>query len=251
MHADIGSFVAALSRAEFHRSRRDSRFAKWFVSAEASVWRTVDDLLAEGGEPLSEAAVVRTVFDEAPDPSALFIGNSLPIREADTWAPPSEKLLVVHTQRGVSGIDGIVSNAAGVASSIDGATTLLIGDVSFLHDLNGLHLASRVDGPLVIVVINNGGGRIFEDLPIAGTESERWLPYFTTPHGANLDSASATYGCAHHRVTRLGELRDALGRAYSSDGCTVVEAMVPTTSARDQQRELLRRVDERLAREGS
>jgi 2-succinyl-5-enolpyruvyl-6-hydroxy-3-cyclohexene-1-carboxylate synthase len=251
VHADIGSFVTALSRAEFHRSRRDGRFVQWFVDAEATVWRTADEILTESGQPLSEPGVVRAVLDLAPNPSALFLGNSLPIRDAETWAPPSEKLLVVHTQRGVSGIDGIVSNAAGVASSIDGATTLLVGDVSFLHDLNGLHLASRVEGPLVIVVINNGGGRIFEHLPIAETEGQRWLPYFTTPHDTDLASASATYGCTHHRVTRLDELREALLRAYSSDGCSVVEAMVPKTSARDQQRELLRRVGETLAAEGS
>ena len=251
VHADIGSFVTALSRAEFHRSRRDGRFVQWFVDAEATVWRTADEILAESGPPLNEPGVVRAVLDLAPNPSALFLGNSLPIRDAETWAPPSEKLLVVHTQRGVSGIDGIVSNAAGVASSIDGATTLLVGDVSFLHDLNGLHLASRVEGPLVIVVINNGGGRIFEHLPIAETEGKRWLPFFTTPHDADLASASATYGCAHRRVTRLDELREALLGAYSSDGCSVVEAMVPETSARDQQRELLRRVGETLAAEGS
>jgi 2-succinyl-5-enolpyruvyl-6-hydroxy-3-cyclohexene-1-carboxylate synthase len=251
VRADIGSFVTALSRVEFHRSRRDSRFAEWFRTAEASVWRTVNDILAESGQLLSEGGVVRAVFEEAPDPSALFLGNSLPIRHADTWAPPSEKLLVVHTQRGVSGIDGIVSNAAGVASSIDGATTLLIGDLSFLHDLNGLDLASRVEGPLVIVVINNGGGRIFEHLPIAETEGKRWLPYFTTPHQADLGSASATYGCTHRRVTGLDSLREALASAYASDGCTVVEAMVPATSARDQQHQLLRRVGESLAAEPS
>ena len=96
-----------------------------------------------------------------------------------------------------------------------------------------------------------GGGRIFEHLPIAETEGQRWLPYFTTPHDTDLASASATYGCTHHRVTRLDELREALLRAYSSDGCSVVEAMVPKTSARDQQRELLRRVGETLAAEGS
>lgn len=249
VQADIGSFVTALSRARFHPERRDPDFASWFRSAEASVWRAADEMLTEAGDELTEAGVVRAVFDDAPDPSALVLGNSLPIRDAETWAPPNQKLRVVHTQRGVSGIDGVVSGAAGVASSIDGPTTLLIGDVSFLHDLNGLHLAARVEGPFVIVVINNGGGRIFEHLPIAEAGNEAWLEYFTTPHDADLASASATYGCAHHRVTGVAELRKVLAEGYASDGCTVVEALVPPQSARDQQRELVRRVGEALARE--
>ena len=136
-----------------------------------------------------------------------------------------------------------------MASSVDGPTTLLIGDVSFLHDLNGLQLASGVSGPLVIVVINNGGGRIFEQLPIAANPET--LPFFVTPHGADLAGASAIYGCRHQRVTTVSALRRALGDAYESNGCQVVEAVVPPESAREQGAELVRRVEQELAREAS
>ena len=248
VQADIGSFVAALSRAKFDRSRRDADFERRFVQAEQRVWELAGQVLEEAGDTLSEGGAMHTLFAEMPDPGVLVLGNSLPIRDAETWGPPSEKLLVVHSQRGVSGIDGVVSGAAGVASSVDGPTTLAIGDVSFLHDLSGLQLASRVDGPLVIVVINNGGGRIFEQLPIARDGDV--LPFFTTPHDADLGSAAATYGCAHHRVDTVSGLKRALSTAYAAKGCTVVEAIVPPTSAHEQGAELRRRVAQAFEREG-
>ncbi len=247
--ADIGSFITVLCRADFDVGRRDEDFARRFRRAESIAWETADGLITEAGDALTEAGAVRAMFDALPDPSALVLGNSLPIRDVETWVPPSPKLLVVHTQRGVSGIDGLVSSAAGVASSVDGPTTLLVGDVSFLHDLNGLGLASRVEGPLVLVVINNGGGRIFEQLPIARERSASWFPFFTTPHGADLSAASATYGCTHRRATTVTELRDALDAAYERGGCTVVEAVVPSHSAREQSAELIARVERALARE--
>jgi 2-succinyl-5-enolpyruvyl-6-hydroxy-3-cyclohexene-1-carboxylate synthase len=251
VQADIGSFLSALSGAELDLTLRDPEFVARFHRAESIVWELAERVLEESTSALTEAAAVRTLFDTLPDPSALVLGNSLPIRDAETWAPPSEKLLVVHSQRGVSGIDGVLSGAAGVASCVDGPTTLLVGDVSFLHDLNGLQLASGVEGPLVVVVINNGGGRIFEHLPIADEGDASILPFFTTPHDADLASAAATHGCAHHRSSTIDELRGALLEAYAGGGCTVVEAVVPARSALEQSSELRRRVQQELSREAS
>ncbi len=249
VQADIGSFLAAFRGAELDLRRRDTEFVARFARAESIVWQIAEELLAQGGDALTEARAVRELFDALPEPSALVLGNSLPIRDVETWAPPSEKLLVVHSQRGVSGIDGLVSGAAGVASCIDGPTTLVVGDVSFLHDLNGLQLASRVEGPLVVMVINNGGGRIFEHLPIGREGDESWLPFFTTPHDADLASAAATYACAHHCASTIHELRRALVDAYAGPGCTVVEAVVPPLSALEQGAALRDRVERALAGE--
>jgi 2-succinyl-5-enolpyruvyl-6-hydroxy-3-cyclohexene-1-carboxylate synthase len=151
----------------------------------------------------------------------------------------------------VSGIDGVVSGAAGVASVSEEPTTLLIGDVSFLHDINGLELASRLEGPLVIVVVNNAGGQIFQQLPIAQQGKESWLTYFTTPHRADLESAARIYGCEFESASTVSGFRRALDNAYGRRGCTVVEAVVPPQSAGEQGRELIRRVERALRSEGS
>jgi 2-succinyl-5-enolpyruvyl-6-hydroxy-3-cyclohexene-1-carboxylate synthase len=251
VQADIGSFLAALCECEFKSARRDEDFVAGFEWAESAVWDEVSAILAQAGDALTQAGAARAVLDSVPDPSVLVLGNSLPIRDVDRWIPPSKKLLAVCSQRGVSGIDGVVSGAAGVASWVDGATTLLIGDVSFLHDLNGLQLASSLHGPIVIVVVNNGGGRIFEQLPIARDGKETWLPYFTTPHDADLECAARVYGCAFHSVDTVGGLRQALALGYAQEGCTVIEALVPPQSALQQGRDLVARVERALQAEAT
>lgn len=249
VRCDIGSFVAELCRADHPRDRRDDAFTRRFELAESIAWSAADAIIRETGDALTEGAVARMVVDSAPHGSALVLGNSLPIRDVDTWAPPNDKLLAVHCQRGVSGIDGVVSGGAGVASAVDGSTTLLIGDVSFVHDLNGLQLASRVRGPLVIVVIQNGGGRIFAQLPVARDGKPSWLPYFTTPHHVDLASASAAFGCGFVRADTATGLLEALRSSHARSGCTVIEAVVPSDSAQELGRELADRVERGLRRE--
>jgi 2-succinyl-5-enolpyruvyl-6-hydroxy-3-cyclohexene-1-carboxylate synthase len=251
VQADIGSFLTALCKVEYSLARRDPEFVAGFEWAESAVWDEVSAILNQAGDALTQAGAARALLDALPNSSALVLGNSLPIRDVDTWAPPSDKLLAVYSQRGVSGIDGVVSGAAGVASQVANATTLLIGDVSFLHDTNGLQLASRLTGPVVIVVVNNGGGRIFEQLPIAGDGKEQWLPYFTTPHDADLASAAAIYGCEFDSVSTVTRFQQALEVAYARQGCTVVEAVVPSHSALEQSRTIRSRVERALRREDS
>jgi 2-succinyl-5-enolpyruvyl-6-hydroxy-3-cyclohexene-1-carboxylate synthase len=251
VQADIGSFLVGLCDAKYHPDRRQPEFLPGFEWAESAVWEEVTAILEQAGDALTQAGAARALVDALPSPSALVLGNSLAVRDVDTWAPPNDKLLLVHSQRGVSGIDGVVSGAAGVASVAEGSTTLLIGDVSFLHDVNGLELASRLDGTLVVVVINNEGGQIFQQLPIAQHGKESWLSYFTTPHGADLESAARIYGCAFESASTVSSFRHALENAYARRGCTVVEAVVPPQSARDQGRELIHRVDRALRSEGS
>jgi len=245
---DIGSFVTALSRTDYQVAQRDEAFLNGLRRAESIAWEAADAVLAEAGDALTEGGVARTVIDAVPRASALVLGNSLPIRDVETWTAPNDKLLAVHCQRGVSGIDGVVSGAAGVAS-VERCTTLLIGDVSFLHDINGLQLASQTRGTLVIVVIQNGGGRIFDQLPIARSGKRSWLPYFTTPHGADLSSATAAYNCAFVSVDTVRGLRAALGAGHARSGCTVVEAVVPPHSALELNREVVDRVERALRHE--
>jgi 2-succinyl-5-enolpyruvyl-6-hydroxy-3-cyclohexene-1-carboxylate synthase len=251
VQADIGSLLTALCEASYNPAHCDREFVTGFEWAESAVWDEVAAILDKAGDVLTQAGAAHALIDALPSPSALVLGNSLAVRDVDTWAPPSNKALAVYSQRGVSGIDGVVSGAAGVASLAERATTLLIGDVSFLHDINGLQMASRLTGPMVIVVVNNGGGRIFEQLPIARDGKETWLPYFTTPHDADLASASAVYGCEFQSVKTVTGFQQALEAAYAREGCTVIEAVVPPQSARAQSADLVGRVERALRREAS
>src|SRR5690606_6160898 len=115
-----------------------------------------------------------------PPGSEFVLGNSLPLRGADAFAGARLAGIRTLVQRGANGIDGLVSKAAGVAARSNVATTLLLGDVSLAHDAGGLALARLAKHPLVIVVIDNAGGRIFDELPLgslakADPERSFWL----------------------------------------------------------------------------
>ncbi|MEM7434459.1 MAG: 2-succinyl-5-enolpyruvyl-6-hydroxy-3-cyclohexene-1-carboxylic-acid synthase [Myxococcota bacterium] len=244
---DVASLVRRLAARDYARDRRDPSFAPRAGSLDRTAWGVATQLLDSAGDALSEPAAALALVDAMPDDAALVLGNSLPVRDVDRWVAPSTKPLRVFVQRGVSGIDGLISAAAGTASQESGPTALLVGDISFLHDLNGLALAAASDTPLVVVVVNNGGGRIFEQLPIAGQGNERWLPYFTTPQQADLRGAALLYGCAFEAVSTVSALRSALPQALRQPGCTVIEARVPPHSAKELGDELRRRVAEALA----
>ena len=86
--------------------------------------------------------------------------------------------------------------------------------MSFLHDVNGLQLAAQAANPLVVIVVNNGGGRIFEQLPIARLGKEEWLPYFTTPHDASMAGAASIYGCAFEVYRNNRRFDNAVSEAF-------------------------------------
>ena len=178
-----------------------------------------------------------------------MLGNSLSVREFDTFCRPGDVDVEVLCQRGANGIDGIVSGAAGSASAQDGPVTLLIGDVSFLHDLTGLALAGRAGVPVVVVVVNNGGGRIFEGLPLASVESlpPAVMEHVTTPHDAQLEHAALLFGHRYGEASSTADLASLLDDAYGAPGCTVIEAKVSARGAAEQHRRVFARIAEELA----
>jgi len=174
----------------------------WRVAA-AAVGGAVDRELA--GAPLSEPAIARHLTRSLPPGAVLVTSSSMPVRDVE-WFGVTRADLRVVANRGANGIDGVVSTAVGAALA-GHPTTLLIGDVAFLHDSNGLlGLAARgVD--LTIVVLDNDGGGIFSFLS-QRTElpTPRFERYFGTPHGLDLVALARAYGVEAHRVDAIGEL---------------------------------------------
>lgn len=108
--------------------------------------------------------------------------------------------------------------------------TLLVGDVSFLHDANGLTLLRGGQGrpPVTIVLVNNGGGGIFSFLPIAQSiPAEVFEPVFATPPGVSFPDMSRAHSIAHHVVQTPAELHAALNTAWTSQQHAIVEVLVP------------------------
>lgn len=153
-----------------------------------------------------------------PPAQAVFVGNSLPIRQLDSFSGSAGKPLRFFGNRGASGIDGNVSTALGIAA-VSGSVVAIIGDLTCQHDIGGLALARGLDA--VIVVVNNGGGRIFEHLPQAA------LPEFDqgwrTPQYIDFAAAARTFGVAYARCNAAGDLGVAVQAALHAGGPHLVE----------------------------
>lgn len=200
-------------------------------------------------EPFSEAGLARAVAESLPEGALLAVGNSLPIRQLDSFARGERGELLVLSQRGASGIDGLVSSAAGAARLLGRPSLLLLGDVSLGHDLSGLELLGRLSTPLVVLVVNNQGGRIFEQLPLAGHPAGAGrLDYWTTPHAHDFAGAARHFGVPYQQIGSLAELEQALGSAFYEAGRSVLlEARLPPDGAARQSAELRRRLTARFA----
>ena len=161
----------------------------------------------------------------------------MPVRDVDLYPPPVARDLRVLSQRGVAGIDGLIAGAAGSARAGDRPTLLLLGDVSFQHDVGSLALAARSGPPLVIVVVANGGGRLFELLPVREHTGEAAFErFFLTPPGVDVGAACAAFGVRHVLPADAAELPRALRTAMGTPGPTVVEAVVTGGAAGDTGR---------------
>lgn len=162
----------------------------WQVAAQVA-GEAIDGVLTDA--PLSEPAVARQLTRSLPPGAVLVASSSMPIRDVE-WFGAGRRDLRVLSNRGANGIDGVVSTAVGVA--LTGAkTTLLIGDVAFLHDSNGLLGLPDRDVDLTIVVLDNDGGGIFSFLPQrTALEAERFERLFGTPHGLDLVDVARAFG---------------------------------------------------------
>lgn len=213
-----------------------SWLAEW-LELDAARGAALDALLAEQGR-LTPQQVAGAVAAALPAGGLLFVGASNPVRDLDLMVPRyrvGDRRLVIGN-RGLAGIDGSVSSAVGAALGRPRSTRAfaLLGDVTFLHDANGLVLGPDEPRPdLTVVVVNDDGGSIFASLEQGGsTYSASFERLFGTPHHVDLASLCAATRTPHRRVDSLEELRHAL--ASPAGGIEVVEAVV----SRHDRREL-------------
>ncbi len=167
-----------------------------------------------------EGRVVVELQRALPAGATIFAGNSMPVRDVDSFLASDGKPLSVASNRGANGIDGVVSSALGHAAAGLGPVALLIGDLSLFHDLNGLWAGTRHGLDLTVVLINNGGSAIFHYLPQAAHEHvfEEW---FATPSDIDFAAAARAYGAGHCLLGDWSELPGELAR--SGQGVRIVE----------------------------
>lgn len=143
-----------------------------------------------------EAEMVREIICHLPDKSTFFVGNSMPIRHVSNHAALiAQKKINILANRGVSGIDGCLSTAIGFSKANKEKVYVLIGDVAMLYEMNSL-LNVNEDTQLIIIVLNNKGGRIFEKINAPSVLGKDIL-YLTTPHNFNFEYIAKQFGLSY------------------------------------------------------
>jgi 2-succinyl-5-enolpyruvyl-6-hydroxy-3-cyclohexene-1-carboxylate synthase len=238
VHADPSLTATALATRITSPVAEPSWAADWLV-AERAATGAMDAWHAALDEPF-EGAPFPALAAALPDGAILWAGNSMPVRDMDAWLPSTDRAITIRSNRGANGIDGVVSTALGSAAAGVGPVALVIGDVSFLHDLNALVAARLHDLSATIVLVNNDGGGIFSFLPQAQTSADRrgtGLPehyeeLFGTPHGIDVGPIVAALGGEHH-VVGHGDLPAAIADSVRRPGVRVLE--LRTERARNLQ----------------
>ena len=219
VQARVGDFCDALTK------KIAKRGSNVFLSRLQGLDRKIDGIVEEyfGKQTeLSEAAAARLVTQHIPADSGLFLGNSLPIREVDMYADPKGKPVIVGANRGASGIDGTVASACGFATGLGRTTTLIIGDLALLYDLNALSMLKTSPRPLVIVALNNDGGGIFNFLPITQFKNG-FEKFFGTPHGLNFAAAADMFDLNYANPASAEDFVQAYRIAVQSRTSTIIE----------------------------
>jgi len=157
-----------------------------------------------------------------PEKATCFVSSSMPVRDLDTFFPGDGRSIRFLSNRGANGIDGVVSSALGASAVTGGPLVLVVGDLAFYHDLNGLLAAKLHHLRATIILINNDGGGIFSFLPQAA-HPEHFELLFGTPHGLDFRPAAEMYGAAFHQPRTWDEFRSAVKRSLQADGLTIVE----------------------------
>lgn len=199
--------------------------------AERLAQDTIDAVLRDEG--LCEPAVARRLFGALGEGTTVVVSSSMPVRDLEWFSPAVSAPPRVLSNRGVNGIDGVCSTALGVAASGSGPVVGVVGDLAFFHDLSSLVSAADA-GPTgcTIVVVDNGGGGIFELLPQASVLTrEVFDRYFGTMQAPDVVRTAEGLGVRCADVGTPGELDAALGAATSSKELCVVRVRVPSRPA--------------------
>jgi 2-succinyl-5-enolpyruvyl-6-hydroxy-3-cyclohexene-1-carboxylate synthase len=193
----------------------------WTAAWSDADHRAATAIDATLGDGLSDPSVARALGTMLPDDATLFVAASMPIRDVETFAPVRAAPLRVLSNRGANGIDGTIATAFGVAAVTDGPVVLLLGDVAFAHDIGSLLIARRIGIPMTIVLVDNGGGAIFDFLAIA-TQEDVFEQHVATPTGLDPAAAAELFGLHLLAPATAGELCAAVDHGISSAGTTLV-----------------------------
>lgn len=202
----------------------NAKFYDYLLNLEDETAKNINNK----SEKWSELLITKKILSSMDTNENLFISNSMPIRYLDMIEPNYLKINInIYSNRGASGIDGIISTALGVAKSSKKRTLLLIGDLSFIHDLNSLIIAKKYNINLTIVIINNNGGGIFSLLPISNLiEKNLFKEYWTTPQNLDFKKIANLYDIDYTLAKSTQELINSLSVLKHNRKLNILETKI-------------------------
>uniref|UniRef100_C5D6U8 2-succinyl-5-enolpyruvyl-6-hydroxy-3-cyclohexene-1-carboxylate synthase n=1 Tax=Geobacillus sp. (strain WCH70) TaxID=471223 RepID=C5D6U8_GEOSW len=247
----MASYMVYCDEVEFCRRLIDIGASKQSKSQWSTTWKMINDIAksvlleATMEEELFEGKVFTELSQLLPDGATLFVGNSMPIRDTDTFFFTNDKQIRILANRGANGIDGVVSSALG-ASAVTEPLVLVIGDLSFYHDLNGL-LAAKMHGlHATIIVLNNNGGGIFSFLPQA-KHKKHFEMLFGTPTDLQFEHAVRMYEGNYQKIKTWDEFRHYVTQSLTTDGLHVMEVCTSRENNVRKHRLLWEKVSQEIA----
>ena len=186
-----------------------------------------------------ESAFVSTLIQKLTKDDALFVSNSMPIRDVDNLLFDSE--VEVYANRGANGIDGVISTALGMA--VHKKVTLLIGDLAFYHDMNGLLMAKLNDIHINVVILNNDGGGIFSYLPQKTAAEQYFERLFGTPTGLNFEYTAMLYDFSFKRLDNITDFSQV---SFSNMNSYIYEILTNREDNLEQHQLLYKKLSEIL-----
>lgn len=190
------------------------------------------------GGQLNEASFAHHLERFLPNNGALFLGNSLFVRLVDALCKLPDGY-PVYTNRGASGIDGLIATAAGIGIGRHQPLVAVIGDTSALHDLNSFALLKKVTQPTIIFVINNNGGAIFDMLPV---EESIKNAFYRMPHGLDFAQIASMFEIKYARPYTWADLNSILKQTYARREAVVIEIKVNANDGSNLYKKLIEQI---------
>jgi len=235
-HAIKSDYVRFVDYVKLNSSKinKNSMFEN-ILTQQKNITSIVEDYSKENSN--CEGLFINELLTEIEPHSNIFIGNSMAIREADDLTQNITKKHKVYSNRGASGIDGLVSTAIGLGyDSPDNLNICIIGDLSLYHDMNGLHFLKKNNINTKFIIINNNGGGIFSTLPINELNYSRFTEFWTTPLDIDINNIAKLYDIEYLRVKDSCEALVAINK---NSNPMIIDYKVDVNQTRKVKRELI------------
>lgn len=227
------SLTGSLNIPEVTGSAEKSWLKKWKKTEKD--FKTFREEQLHPSTPITDGYVFSKITETMPKKSFVMLSNSFPVRDMSLFGEFDGKEMYVN--RGAAGIDGITSTAIGLSISNDKAGILMTGDIAFLHDTNALLMAKEVNQPLVIVVLNNGGGTIFRMLPVHQIK-DKYTKYFETPQTAKIAALCRAHNIDHTLVSKPEQIIPTFDKLIEKKGVHVMECITGADESMEQRHAL-------------